>query len=338
MGEERKEPVANGKWGVGEKIEYLNPELQAVLTCPLCHGELTLKTDEKPVRLVCEGCGRWFPAYQGIPMMLIEHEKNLLGEELNHIFPNPPGLAPTPSRRFSWYYNRPEFAGDLEMGEWRDFSYSDIRGRVLDIGAGNRHAIEALENVESYVSIDLIPRDRPTVVADAHYLPFRDGVFDAVVARAVLEHVEDEQKVTAEAARVLRPGGIFLFSAPFIYPIHDAVDHHRFTIYSIQTLARRHGFEIMRLTSSGGYFGVLADHIYHGLKMARDAVDRRYAETPVKRRTVRFFLDLSGMMAYAPFYLLNKLDFRYRQAARRAQGRIPYVVSYSAVFRKAEDS
>ncbi|MCK4613758.1 MAG: methyltransferase domain-containing protein, partial [Thermoplasmata archaeon] len=263
----------------------------------MCHARLRSQA-ENGERLVCEGCGRWYPIFQGIPMMLPEHEMNLKGGKLNSMFTNPPGIAIRKSRHLRWYYDRPRFAGGMEEGEWGNFGYKDVHGRVLDIGAGERRAIEDLGEVENYVSIDIIPRDRPTVVADAHYLPFREGVFDAVIARAVLEHVEDEQKVVSEAVRVLKPGGLFLFSAPFIYPIHDAVDHHRFTIYSIRALAERHGLEIMRITSSGGYFGVLADHVHHGLRMIRDFIDRRFEKKPIVGRVVRGFADLSGMLIY----------------------------------------
>jgi 2-polyprenyl-6-hydroxyphenyl methylase / 3-demethylubiquinone-9 3-methyltransferase len=46
------------------------------------------------------------------------------------------------------------------------------------------------------------------VRADAHALPLAEGVADVVVAGEVLEHVPDLERVIAEIARVLRPGGI----------------------------------------------------------------------------------------------------------------------------------
>jgi 2-polyprenyl-6-hydroxyphenyl methylase/3-demethylubiquinone-9 3-methyltransferase len=42
-------------------------------------------------------------------------------------------------------------------------------------------------------------------------LPYADGAFDFAYACDVLEHVADLPRVIAEAARVLRPGGAFLF-------------------------------------------------------------------------------------------------------------------------------
>ena len=42
-------------------------------------------------------------------------------------------------------------------------------------------------------------------------LPFGDATFDAVMCVDALEHVSDLGQVLAEVARVLRPGGLFLF-------------------------------------------------------------------------------------------------------------------------------
>jgi len=48
------------------------------------------------------------------------------------------------------------------------------------------------------------------IQADARYLPFKDGSFDAVITIALLEHIPDPERVLCEIARVLRTGGIVM--------------------------------------------------------------------------------------------------------------------------------
>src|SRR5690606_1978423 len=48
----------------------------------------------------------------------------------------------------------------------------------------------------------------------AEHLPFADASFGVVSAFDLLEHVPDPERVIAEAARVLRPGGLFLAATP----------------------------------------------------------------------------------------------------------------------------
>ena len=97
--------------------------------------------------------------------------------------------------------------------------------RVLDIGCGGGLLAEPLGELGMVVTgVDAsIPslatgRDHGDTVryvgASADRLPFLDGTFDIVVAMEVLEHVEDPGSVVVEAARVLRPGGIFFFAGP----------------------------------------------------------------------------------------------------------------------------
>jgi 2-polyprenyl-6-hydroxyphenyl methylase / 3-demethylubiquinone-9 3-methyltransferase len=101
-------------------------------------------------------------------------------------------------------------------------------GRILDIGCGAGFLANALAAEGHRVSgVDMsrgslkvarvrgaggaVPAAAAYQVADAYRLPFRDAAFDAVVALDFLEHVTDPGRVIAEAARVLRPGGLFFF-------------------------------------------------------------------------------------------------------------------------------
>lgn len=69
-------------------------------------------------------------------------------------------------------------------------------------------------------SVDLDPRvqQNPLLdegrVADGERIPYPDASFDLVFADNLLEHLAEPHKVFAEVARVLRPGGYFLFKTP----------------------------------------------------------------------------------------------------------------------------
>jgi SAM-dependent methyltransferase len=121
------------------------------------------------------------------------------------------------------FLNRGE---ELGMSRRRARTLADARGRVLEIGAGTGlnldhypAAVDELVLAEPVgpMAARLERRAeatdlRATVVrAAAEQLPFEDGSFDTVVSTLVLCTVEDPELAVAEIARVLRPGGSFLF-------------------------------------------------------------------------------------------------------------------------------
>lgn len=69
------------------------------------------------------------------------------------------------------------------------------------------------------INMDLGVEFGPDVVADARRLPFRDEVFQHLVAEDVLEHLPREQALVAlgEWYRVLRPGGILEVRVPNLH-------------------------------------------------------------------------------------------------------------------------
>src|SRR5206468_2313561 len=52
------------------------------------------------------------------------------------------------------------------------------------------------------------------VVGSATAFPVRSGSFDLVTAFELIEHLNDWELLLEEAARVLRPNGVFLVSTP----------------------------------------------------------------------------------------------------------------------------
>jgi len=96
--------------------------------------------------------------------------------------------------------------------------------RVLDVGCGggflsnhlSKEGFEVDGLDASADSLAIATEHDPTrsvryTRGDALSLPFANESFDAVCAMDFLEHVEDPARVVAEVARVVRPGGLFLF-------------------------------------------------------------------------------------------------------------------------------
>src|SRR5262249_2378917 len=53
--------------------------------------------------------------------------------------------------------------------------------------------------------------------ADATALPFETGAFDGAICSETAEHVPDDGAALSEIARVLRPGGILVFTVPVLW-------------------------------------------------------------------------------------------------------------------------
>lgn len=129
---------------------------------------------------------------------------------------------------------------------------SKIHGRMVDVGYGGQ-PYRNLFTVDEYCGVELDTElNRKTKKADIYYdgvsLPFESDRFDALLCNQVLEHVQDEDPFVAELARVLRPGGAMILSAPFLWDEHEQpFDFKRYTSYGMQSLLERHGFSIIKL-------------------------------------------------------------------------------------------
>jgi glycosyltransferase involved in cell wall biosynthesis len=90
----------------------------------------------------------------------------------------------------------------------------DPNWQVLDVGSGhqpNRRANVILERylgntIHRTTQTVLIPVDKTLIVADAHYLPFKDKSFDYIITSHIAEHVDNPEKFCIEIQRVGRAG------------------------------------------------------------------------------------------------------------------------------------
>jgi ubiquinone/menaquinone biosynthesis C-methylase UbiE len=165
--------------------------------------------------------------------------------------------------------------------------------RILDAGAGelkNRRYCEHLD----YVSQDFcqykgqqggainegLQRNNwdtscIDIVCDINAIPEPNASFDAVLCSEVLEHLPDPTRTLDEFARLLKPGGKLILTAPFASLVHFAPYHYctGFSRYWYEYHLQRWGFKIEELNPNGDWFAYCQQEL-----MRLGSMSRRYGD------------------------------------------------------------
>lgn len=200
-------------------------------------------------------------------------------------------------------------------------------GPVADLGCGVGHSFELLAPRES-VGVDVDPsslsgQDRRTVVADMRHLPFGSDTFASVLAVQSLEHVPDPDRVVAEAARVVEPGGVAVFVTPnrrtFGMPdeIIDPYHYVEFDVGELHRLAST-GFGEVRMLGLCGSPAYM--RIYESERarlrrlLAKDPLSmRRVIPRGLRQRLYDAILRRSRRSASAAEAAITPADFHLRE-------------------------
>lgn len=139
------------------------------------------------------------------------------------------------------------------MTLWETFFDNKIRiiasaPYILDIGGGFKmqkglSEYKKLFEKSKYVVLDKNQSYGPDMVGDVMSMPqIESSSVDAVICKAVLEHVEEPHRAVDEIYRVLKPGGSCFVYVPFLYSYHAEKgkygDFYRYTLDGLQWLFR----------------------------------------------------------------------------------------------------
>jgi SAM-dependent methyltransferase len=202
-----------------------------LIVCPDCKGPFT----KEATRWHCPRDGYEVPLYEGKPVFT-EMPKTA------HVYakvergPN----QGTAWRRANWKFLQEQVSG------------LDANALILDVGAGHGDFARIFAG-RNYFAVDIIPYPEVDLACDlGACIPFKENSFDALVLMNVLEHVYHYHKLLDALYYLLKPGGSLILTVPFMIKIHQApFDFQRYTHYSLEQMAREHGFEVALLE---GYY------------------------------------------------------------------------------------
>jgi SAM-dependent methyltransferase len=157
--------------------------------------------------------------------------------------------------------------------------------RLLDAGAGECQYKKHCGHLK-YVAQDIAVYDgkgdtglqtgswdfsQIDIVSDILNIPEPDASFDAVLCTEVLEHLPDPVRALDEMARLLRPGGMFIITAPFWSLTHFAPYHYAtgFNRYFYEFHLGRLGFDIVEMTPNGNFFECVGQELRRVAEMAQ---------------------------------------------------------------------
>lgn len=126
-----------------------------------------------------------------------------------------------------------------------------IHGKTLDIGCGQKPYASFFLSSE-YLGLEIDTpenclKKQADFFYDGHHMPFEDSSFDSIVCNEVLEHVFNPDDFLDETYRILKQGGVVLFTMPFVWDEHEQpYDYARYSSFGIKFLLEKHGFEILQ--------------------------------------------------------------------------------------------
>src|SRR3990172_1340565 len=141
--------------------------------------------------------------------------------------------------------------------EAKELSKIDLPPPTLDVGCGFGEFAGVFFDSMIEVGIDISLPDvlqakqgkkyRRVECIDAKKMPFRSNSFASILSVSVLEHISRVDEVLAEIYRVLKVGGIFIFTVPSNRFSSELIGHKFFKAVGLNRLSRLYSY-IVNLT------------------------------------------------------------------------------------------
>jgi len=155
--------------------------------------------------------------------------------------------------------------------EFKRCASSYLKGRLIDIGCSTKPYKDLFPPyVTEHIGVDheqmFHDKSNVDLFGTAYKIPAEDTSFDSAICTAVLEHLEEPEQALCECYRVLKPGGVAIYSVPFIWHLHEEPrDFYRFSKYGLEYLFKKVGFEIVELKALSGFWVTFGQLLVYNL-------------------------------------------------------------------------
>ena len=178
-----------------------------------------------------------------------------------------------------------------------------LSGHLVDIGCGTKPYKTLLAPyITEHIGVDhkdtLHDKSNIDRFGTAYDIPAKDSEFDCALCTAVLEHLEEPELAIKECHRVLKRGGVAVYSVPFIWHLHEEPrDFYRFSKYGLKYLFEKAGFEIVEIKALSGFWVTFGQLFVYNIY--------RFNRGPLKYIPI---IPALGLIIQGGSYLLDKID------------------------------
>ncbi len=151
--------------------------------------------------------------------------------------------------------------------------------KILDAGAGELQYKKYCKHLE-YVSQDFgqyngkgdkkglqtekWDNSKLDIISDITNIPVPDSSFDAIMCIEVFEHIPEPIMAIKEFSRILKRGGVLIFTAPVCSLTHFSpyYFYNGYSRYFYEKFIHEYGFTIEELTYNGNWFEYVAQELH----------------------------------------------------------------------------
>ncbi len=184
-----------------------------------------------------------------------------------------------------------------------DYAKHHLSGHLIDIGCGTKPYKEMISPfIYEHVGVDhestFHDKSNIDLFGTAYEIPADNETFDSAICTAVLEHLEEPEQALRECYRVLKPGGVAIYSVPFIWHLREEPrDYYRYSKHGLKYLFEKSGFKVLEITPLLGFWVTFGQLFVYNIY--------RFHRGPIRYIPI---IPALGLAVQGISYILDRID------------------------------